>query len=62
MQEKRRHNRYPVIHEMDKPIQILLAGELVPGVLVDLSAGGMAVLAYKNVSLGTAINLLVVFG
>lgn len=55
--EKRRHNRLPVLHEMDEPIQILLEGKTVPGILVDLSAGGMALLSFTAMSVGTNINL-----
>jgi Tfp pilus assembly protein PilZ len=59
MQEKRRHNRLPVLHEMDEPIQIALSNKDVPGILVDLSAGGMAILTFTSVPVGTEVNLSV---
>ena len=55
--EKRRHNRLPVLHEMDEPIQIMLNNKTVPGILVDLSAGGMALLSFTAIPVGTDINL-----
>jgi hypothetical protein len=59
MQEKRRHNRLPVLHEMDEPIQIALSNKAVPGILVDLSAGGMALLTFASIPVGTEINLAI---
>ena len=55
--DKRRHNRLPVLHEMDEPIQISLNNKVVPGVLVDLSAGGMALLSFSSIPADTRINL-----
>jgi len=55
--EKRRHNRLPVLHEMDEPIQIALDSKVVPGILVDLSAGGMALLSFSPIPVGTMVNL-----
>ena len=57
--EKRRHNRLPVLHEMDEPIQISLNSTVVPGILVDLSAGGMALLSFSSISVGTDVNLAI---
>jgi len=57
--EKRRHNRLPVLHEMDEPIQISLNNKAVPGILVDLSAGGMAILSFTSIPVGTNINLCI---
>jgi hypothetical protein len=57
MEERRKHQRYPVIHEMDQPIQLALGNEIIPSVLVDLSAGGTALLTYSNISLGTHLSL-----
>ncbi|MBN1621757.1 MAG: PilZ domain-containing protein [Endomicrobiales bacterium] len=57
MSERRKYARYPVIHEMDQPIQISVGREIIPGVLVDLSAGGTALLTYTNIPLGTTLNL-----
>ncbi|MBN1824206.1 MAG: PilZ domain-containing protein [Endomicrobiales bacterium] len=57
LQEKRRHNRLPVLHEMDEPIQLAIGEKNVPGILVDLSAGGMALLAFASIPVGSEINL-----
>lgn len=59
MKERRKHQRYPVIHEMDRPIQLSFDGKSIPGVLVDLSAGGMALLTYNNISLGKETNICI---
>ena len=59
MEERRRHQRYSVIHEMGFPIQLSIENNIVPGVLVDLSAGGMALLAYTNLPFGTQISLTI---
>jgi hypothetical protein len=56
-QDKRRHNRLPVLHEIDEPIQIALNNKCVPGILIDLSAGGMALLSFSAISVGTNITL-----
>jgi c-di-GMP-binding flagellar brake protein YcgR len=42
---------------MDEPIQIALDNKAVPGILVDLSAGGMALLTFQNIPIGTVVNL-----
>lgn len=58
MHEKRKHNRLPILHEMDEPIQIAIDNKKsVPGVLVDLSAGGMSILAFASIPTGTEVNL-----
>ncbi|HBU68986.1 MAG TPA: hypothetical protein DEE98_01235 [Elusimicrobia bacterium] len=57
MDEKRRYKRYPVLHEIDKTIQIALNEKVLPGVLVELSAGGMAILTFASISVGTEVNL-----
>ena len=57
--EKRSHNRLPVLHEMDEPIQIALNSKTLPGILVDLSAGGMSLLTFVSVPVGTEINLII---
>lgn len=57
IEDRRRHKRSPVIHEMDEAIQIGFGTEAVPGLLVDLSCGGMSLLTYGSLPLGTAINL-----
>lgn len=59
MEERRKFKRSPVIHEMDEAIQIGLGNENVPGLLVDLSAGGMSLLTFNSLPLGTPINLCI---
>lgn len=58
-QEKRKHNRLPVLHEMDEPINIAFNNKQVPGILVDLSAGGMALLTFASAPVGTDISLVI---
>ena len=60
MHEKRKYSRLPVLHEMDEPIQIALSNKAVPGILVDLSAGGMSLLTFSAIPIGTEINLSIV--
>lgn len=57
MEERRKHKRSPVIHEMDEAIEIALGEEKVPGLIVDLSGGGMSLLTYTSLPLGTVLNL-----
>ncbi|MGA2090678.1 MAG: PilZ domain-containing protein [Endomicrobiales bacterium] len=57
--DKRRHSRLPVLHEMDEPIHIALNNKQVPGILVDLSAGGMALLTFASAPVGTEISLTI---
>lgn len=60
MQEKRKYSRLPVLHEMDEPIKIALSDKSIPGILVDLSAGGMSMLTFTQIPTGTEINLSIV--
>ncbi|OGS18470.1 MAG: hypothetical protein A2219_08850 [Elusimicrobia bacterium RIFOXYA2_FULL_50_26] len=57
MEERRKHKRYPVLHEIDQPIQVALDGKALPGVLVELSAGGMAILTFTSIPVGTEMAL-----
>jgi hypothetical protein len=56
-EEKRKHTRLPVLHEMDEPIRIATQKESVPGILVDLSASGMAILTFASLNIGAELNL-----
>lgn len=58
-QDKRKHSRLPVLHEMDEPIHIAFNNKQVPGILVDLSAGGMALLSFASAPVGTEITLVI---
>lgn len=57
MEERRRYKRYPVLHEIDQMIHMSLENRTFPGVLVELSAGGMALLTYTPIPIGTNISL-----
>lgn len=57
MENKRRHLRYPVIHEMGQAIQLAKGGKAIPSMLIDMSAGGVSLLTYENVALGAEITL-----
>jgi c-di-GMP-binding flagellar brake protein YcgR len=57
MEDRRKHKRYPVLHEMDQTIQIAFNNQVHPGVLVELSAGGMALLTFNSIPIGTEINM-----
>ncbi len=59
MKERRKHARLPVLHEIDKPIQLAVNDKSVPGVLVDLSASGMALLSFALVPVGSKINMAI---
>jgi len=57
MEERRKYKRYPVLHEIDKTIQIAIDRKVLPGFLVELSAGGMAILTFASIPVGTELNL-----
>ena len=59
MKERRKHARLPVLHEIGKPMQVAINDKTVPGVLIDLSASGMALLAFSYIPVGTDINLAI---
>lgn len=52
MENKRIHKRYQIISELDKPTQYNMVMHAIPGVLVDLSAGGMSFRSYSNIEPG----------
>ena len=57
MEDRRKFKRYPVLHEIDKTIQIAIDNKVLPGVLVELSAGGMSILTFASITVGTELNL-----
>ena len=59
MEDKRIHQRYKVIHYVSHPTQYNLHGKGIPGVLVDLSASGMAINAYNHFPVGTKIDFVI---
>jgi len=54
--EKRKHRRFPVITQIGEPVKISIEGKEIPGAIIDLSAGGIALLTYANVEVGTNIK------
>ena len=59
MNNRRKEDRFPVLHEIDEPIELSFNNEIVPGVLVDLSATGMCILTLATIAIGTSISMTV---
>jgi hypothetical protein len=59
MNNRRKEDRFPVLHEIDEPIELAMNKEIVPGVLVDLSATGMCILTFATIAIGTDISMTV---
>jgi len=59
MNNRRKEDRFPVLHEIDEPIELAFNNEAVPGVLVDLSATGMCILTFASIAIGTDISMTV---
>jgi hypothetical protein len=58
--ENRKHPRFPVIYDVGQPVIISLdTTEIVPGVIIDLSASGMALLSYVNIEVGTDLKFAI---
>lgn len=59
IQERRKHKRFPVIRNLAKPVELIFenhpAATSVPAVLLDLSAGGIGLLSFVPVEIGTKI-------
>jgi hypothetical protein len=59
--DRRSHNRFPVIKDLAEPVDILLmdgpAKEL-PAVLTNLSAGGMSLMVFAHVSGDTRLKIV----
>ncbi|MCX7716171.1 MAG: PilZ domain-containing protein [Endomicrobia bacterium] len=56
--ERRKYKRLNVYH-LDVPIQIKTNDEnlFLPGILLDISAGGVGILCFKDIPLGTRVRL-----
>ncbi|MDR1940951.1 MAG: PilZ domain-containing protein [Endomicrobium sp.] len=55
--EKRKHHRLPVIKQFGEPVIMQIGKESVPGIILDLSADGISMMTYANLSVGTEICL-----
>jgi hypothetical protein len=59
MENKRLHQRYQIIEEVGKPTQYNLYKHGIPGILLDLSAGGMAIRSYSPVERGKKMKFTI---
>jgi c-di-GMP-binding flagellar brake protein YcgR len=59
MENKRIHKRYQIIKEFGEPTQYNMVNHPIPGVLVDLSAGGMSFRSYNNIEPGEKIKFAI---
>ncbi|MCL2335031.1 MAG: PilZ domain-containing protein [Endomicrobia bacterium] len=57
MVEKRKNRRMPIIKQFGELIMLKVAGESVPGIILDLSADGVSLMAYAHVPTGTSVCL-----
>lgn len=57
MVEKRKHRRMPLIKQFGEPVNIVINNEIIPGIILNLSAEGLSMLLYKDVSIGTNLCL-----
>lgn len=61
--ERRKHIRFPVIKRLSEPVDIFLSdpktgsGDPVPGVIVDISAGGMGLITFAPIDENTTLSL-----
>lgn len=57
--ERRRYQRFPIMHDLAKPVELRFkTGSIttpVPAVLLDLSAGGMGILTFMAIDVGSDI-------
>jgi c-di-GMP-binding flagellar brake protein YcgR len=59
--ERRQYKRLKVFH-LAVPIQINAEniGSVIPGILLDISAGGVGILSFKEIPINTVVNLQIV--
>ncbi len=55
MVEKRKNRRMPIIKQFGEPVQLSFNGETVPGVILDLSADGVSMMTFANLTVGTEV-------
>lgn len=58
--ERRKYKRLNVYH-LGIPIQIKYNNDdiLIPGILLDISAGGVGILTFKKIDIGTTVNFTI---
>jgi hypothetical protein len=63
--ERRKHKRFPSMHNLSKPIELIFEPPAtithVPAVLINLSAGGMGLLTFVPIEANTIVNAKIDF-
>jgi len=59
VKERRKHRRFNTIKQIGEPVKISLPDGEVSGAIMDLSVGGMALLTYADIPVGTVLNFAV---
>lgn len=57
MVEKRKNRRMPIIKQFGEPVMLQIGEKAIPGIILDLSAEGVSIMAYTNMPVGTEICL-----
>ena len=61
--ERRKHKRFPVVKRLSEPVDIFLAPPgagketAIPGVIVDISAGGMRLITFAPIDANSTLSL-----
>ena len=62
-EERRRHHRVPIISELVEPVLVRVSpselDEEIPGIMMNLSAGGMVVITFLSLPWGALIDLII---
>lgn len=59
MLNKRRHPRFPVIKDFGHAVSIGTEKETFPGIILNLSAGGMLLLMYCDIPVNAEVSLMI---
>jgi c-di-GMP-binding flagellar brake protein YcgR len=63
--ERRKHSRFPIISDLVEPIMLKVSSceikEGVPGIMMDLSAGGLVVITFISLQQGALLKLTINF-
>ncbi|MDD5021887.1 MAG: PilZ domain-containing protein [Endomicrobiaceae bacterium] len=59
MLNKRRHHRFPVIKDFGHAVSIGTEKETFPGIIINLSAGGMLLLMYSDMPIKKEVSLMI---
>lgn len=59
MLNKRRHHRFPVIKDFGHAVSIGTEKETFPGIILNLSAGGMLLLMYSDMPINAEVSLMI---